>query len=362
MPFIRSNEYGLARSLSDLGHKVTVIASSSRAPREKMIMGQCSCPQDFEVKYLTTVLDIADNPVVASPDTKGFDVVLLQEDYPFLCHKAYASARKHGIPTILSSERTYYPGNFVKRLALKIFDAGTNRKLREGADALTAHCSAAKEFMINELCVRREIKVIPVGVDTRIFKPLPSRNKYLKKGDMKLLTVARLHPYKGLEYLIKSMELVAKEKPGVKLYIIGKGHEEKNLKEMVSRLRLSNVVFIKEVIPNHMMPELYAECDVYVQPSIIEPYGIAVLEAMACGKAVIGTNVGGLRDTIVDGETGYLITPKNAEKLADAVIDLATRELRIKFGLKARERAVEQFDWKLIAAEYETLIKNLWVS
>jgi glycosyltransferase involved in cell wall biosynthesis len=358
MPFIRSNEYGLARSLSDRGHNVTIIASKSRAPREKMVHGHYPYPHDFEIKYLRTVLDIADNPIVTSIDVRGFDAVMLQEDYPFLCHGAYASAKKHGIATVLSSERTYYPENLVKRLALKILDASTNKKLREGVNVLTAHCSAAREFMINELGVKREIKVIPVGVDTKIFRPLPSRNKYLGEGDLKLLTVARLYPYKGLEYLIKAMELVRKKEPRAMLYILGKGQEEKNLRKLVNQLKLSNVVFIKEVIPNHLMPELYAECDVYVQPSVIEPFGIAVLEAMACGKPVIGTSVGGMRDTIIDGESGCLVPPKNVEKLAGAILNLSGQELS-KRGLKARERASLRFDWDLIAAEYEKILINL---
>ncbi len=359
MPFIGSNEYGLAQSLSERGHRVTIIASKSRAPRELMITEQCPYPQDFEIKYLPTILDIADNPVVTSIDVRGFDVVMLQEDYPFMCHMAYASAKKHGIATILSSERTYYPENFVKRWTLKILDASTNKKLRECVNALTAHCSAAREFMISELGVQREIKVIPVGVDTGIFRPLPSRNKYLQEGNLKVLTVARLHPYKGLEYLIKSMELVGEKEPGAKLYILGKGKDEGKLRKFVGQLGLSNVIFIKEPIPNHMMPELYAECDVYVQPSLIEPYGIAVLEAMACGKPAVGTKVGGMLDTIDNGRTGLLVEPKDSRALAEALIILHDSEIRKKMGEAARKRAVEDFDWDVIGRKYRDLIETV---
>lgn len=356
MPFIRSNEYGLAQALVRYGHEVTIITSKSRAPREKMITGQSSCCQDFEVKYVPTIMDMADNPVVSSFDTSGFDVVLLQEDYPFLCHRAYASAKKNGIPTILSSERTYYPQSTVKRHVLKILDAWSNRRLREGADALTAHCTAAREFMIKELGVKRGIEVIPVGVDTGLFKPKPSKNKYLRGGDMKLLTVARLHPYKGIEQLIRSMGIVGEKNPGAKLYIMGKGHEEKRLRTMAERSGSKNVEFIEDVLPNHMMPELYAECDIYVQPSIIEPYGIAVLEAMACGKPVVGTRVGGMLDTIEDGKTGFLVEPGNAKALAEAILQMHDPRVRNMMGEAARKRAVEVFDWDFIGRKYLELI------
>lgn len=356
MPLIRSNEYGLAQALIRYGHEVTIITSKSRAPREKMITGQSSGCQVFEVKYIPTILNIADNPVVASFDTSGFDVMLLQEDYPFLCHRAYSSAKKNGIPTILSSERTYYPHNPVKRYVLNILDAWSNRRLREGADALTAHCTAAREFMTKELGVKRKIEVIPVGVDTGLFKPKPSQNKYLQDGDVKLLTVARLHPYKGIEYLIRSMEIVGKKKPGAKLYIMGKGHEEKRLRTMAELSGSKNVEFIEYVLPNDMMPDLYAECDIYVQPSIIEPYGIAVLEAMACGRPVIGTRVGGMLDTIENGKTGFLVEPENAEALADAIMQMHDASIRKMMGEAARKRAVEVFDWDFIGRKYLELI------
>ncbi len=352
MPFIRSNEYGLAKVLAGHGHEVTIITSKGRAPREKMIAGQGSSSPDFEVRYIPTIMNIEDNPLVAFTDTSGFDVVLLQEDYPFLCHRAYSSAKKNGIPLILSTERTYYPESAVKHCVLKMLDVWSNRRLREGADILTAHCEAARKFMIKELDVKREIKVIHVGVDTGLFKPLQSGNKYMRGGDLKILTVARLHRYKGLDYLIRSMEIVCRKNPGTKLYILGKGHEEKKLRKMAELSGSNNVEFIEEVIPNHMMPHLYAECDIYVQPSIIEPYGIAVLEAMSCGKPVIGTKVGGMLDTIDNERTGFLVEPGNAKALAEAIMRMHDAGMRKKMGEEARRRAVEFFDWEFIGRKY----------
>lgn len=358
MPFIGSNEYGLARALVGYGHEVTVITSKSKAPREKNITGQLSYSPNFEVKYVRTFLNIEDNPVVASIDTEGFDIVLLQEDYPFLCHRAYASAKKKGIPTIISSERTYYPQNAVKRYVLKILDAWSNRKLREGTDALTAHCGAAREFMKKELGVKREIEIIHVGIDSGIFKPLPSRNRYLHDGDLKLLTVARLHPYKGLEYLIRSMEIIGKKNPGAKLYILGKGHDEKRLRATANRSGIKNIKFMDEVIPNNMMPELYAECDIYVQPSLIEPFSIAVLEAMSCGKPVVGTKVGGMLD-IINESAGFLVDPEKAQALAEAIMRMNDPDTRRKIGEAARRRAVEVFDWEVIGKKYMDLIERV---
>jgi glycosyltransferase involved in cell wall biosynthesis len=355
-PFVRGNEYGLAESLTKLGHDVTIITSRAKAPREVTMVDIRN--HRFKVEYLPTILNIPDTPLVLGMDLKGYDVALLQEDYPFICHKAYSEAKKRGIKTILSSERTYYPEG-IKGFALRRLDKRQNKELRDGADALTAHCTAAKAFMVQQLGVKRDIDVIHVGVDTDLFKPTKPQGRYLPTEGVNLLTVARLHRYKGLDYLVEAMSLLRETKE-LKLYIMGKGREEANLKSLVKRLHLEGTVtFMETPIPNTEMPSLYGECDIYIQPSIIEPFGIAVLEAMACGKPVIGTKVGGMLDTIKDGETGFLVAPKNPKELADRIKALKNEEVRANLGEKARILATENFDWPVIGKKYQETIKRL---
>lgn len=365
-PFVRGNEYGLAQSLTELGHEVTVLTSTAKAPREKMVGGkECNFySHDFKVKYFPTPLNVGENPIAPPVFVhiikNDYDVILLQEDYQNICHLAYFASKFKGIPTVLSTERTYYPEALTKKIPLKILDRTANKIVRNGVDVMTAHCTAAKEFMIKELGVKREIKVIPVGVDTNLFKPMRSKGQHLTSGELKILTVARLHKYKGLNYLIGAMKVVHEEIPDARLYIIGKGPEEQNLRNLVENLALEDVIeFIKTPVPNHKMPGLYAECDVYVQPSTIEPFGIAVLEAMGCAKPVIGTKVGGMADTIVDGETGFLVNSRDSKKLGDSIIDLSNQEKREEVGRNARNRAVEHFDWAVISNKYTIIIENL---
>jgi len=359
-PFVRGNEYGLAQSLSDSGHNITIIATTARAPREKMLTDAAwTAKLDFNIEYLPVLIDIGDNPISFGIEkhVRGQDVILLQEDYPLVCHSAYNAARKYGIPAILSSERTYYPENTIKRYALKVLDTTTNKKLRDSVDVITAHCTAAKEFMMRELAVNRKISVIHVGVDIELFKPVSSGEKYLIKGEYRILTTARLHKYKGLTYLIEAMKIIKEEIPQAHLYILGKGHEELTLRDLVKKLKLGNAVtFLTTSIPNHEMPSLYAECDVYAQPSLIEPYGIAVLEAMACGKPVVGTKVGGMRDTISEGETGFLVDPRDPQTLAKRIIKLSDQKLCKEIGMNARKKVLEKFDWRFIASKYLEII------
>lgn len=351
-PYIRSNEYGLAEALTKLGHDVTIMTSNAKSPRRVGENSVDASDYNFKVEYLPTLLNIPDTPIVTGLDIKGYDIALLQEDYPFICHRAYKEAKKHGIKTILSSERAYFP-NGLKNLALGYFDRTTNKRLRDGVDVLTAHCSEARRFM-RKIGVERDIKIIHVGVDTELFRPINTEKKHLLLGDtFKILTVARLHKYKGLEYLIRAM----KDVDEAKLFILGQGNEKNNLKNLIKRLNLKNKVeLIDANIPNHKMPFLYCDCDVYVQPSIIEPYGIAVLEAMACGKPVIGTKVGGMLDTIENQKTGFLVNPEDTKELIENLGVLKDKEIREETGLRARERVVNNFEWTAIGKMYQNIL------
>ena len=365
-PYVRGNEFGLADGLSRLGVEVDVLASTGKAPREKMAAGRESIRQSlsFNVKYLKTLLDVGEIPIVPSIGREikrgGYDAVLLQEDYQPICHMAYLAAHRKKVPTVLSTERTYFPEG-KKRIILDLFDATLDGIVRRGATAYTAHCTAAKKFAEIDLHVPADrIKVINVGVDTSLFKPTAGETP-LKDGDFKILTVARLHPYKGLAYLIRAMEAVKKSSPGTILYIMGRGTAASDLKALASSMKLNDVVrFVETPVPNYEMPPVYSSADLYVQPSVVEPYGIAVLEAMACGKPTICTRVGGMTDTVDEDNTGLLVKPADPLALSDAIIKLAGDPKAAEaMGRRARERAVEKFDWLVIAREYKELLDEI---
>ena len=368
--YVRGNEYGLADGLSKLGADVTVIASKGRALREKMITtsSQAGEGAGYDVKYLDTPVDVGEipfTPAVYSEVLHGdYDVLLLQEDYQPICHMAYLAAKRRGIPTILSTERTHFPPGY-KKWVLKGFDLTLNAALRRGATVYTAHCSAARDFVQRELKVPAgRVKILHVGVEAGLFRPTPGPTPGptpLTDGEVRLLTVARLHPYKGLEHLIRAMGIVVKSQPGVVLYIMGRGPAGPGLKKLAGDMGLEKVVrFVETPVPNAQMPPVYTSCDAYVQPSIVEPYGIAVLEAMGCGRPVVCSRVGGMMDTVDDGVTGFLVPPADPAALAEKIVLLAADEKRrTAMGLAARERVEKEFDWPVIARQYADIIRSV---
>jgi len=130
---------------------------------------------------------------------------------------------------------------------------------------------------------------------------------------------------------------------------------------LIRELKLQNDVFLLDkAYPNDFMPLVYANCDIFCLPSIVEPFGIAVLEAMACGKPVVGTKVGGILDTINDEEVGFLINPANVDDLSSKLMNLVLNErLRTELGNRALARAKTVFDWNLVVKKYVELYEQL---
>jgi glycosyltransferase involved in cell wall biosynthesis len=365
-PFVKSNEYWLATHLARAGHDVHFITSSAKAPREyNKHTGVLALP--FQVRYVKTITTLKENPIVLSLREhldNSYDAFLLQEDYPLICHIAFHYARKHRIPSVVSCERYYYPQDIFKRLPLQFFDKTVNRSLWNGCNLITTHTHAAKAFLSEIGADKTKISVIPTGVDTQSFVPVDDSSFREKHGigtKLLILTVARLHPYKGLTYLIQSMEQVVSKNKGVHLIILGKGSQEEALRSLIVRLNLQDYITIDtEVISNEKMPAIYSSADLYVQPSIIEPFGISVVEAMSCSKPVIGAAVGGMLDTVVDNQTGFIVPPTDVHQLADRISCLCEKhKLREDFGEKGRERTLSIFDWTVVARQYENAISRI---
>ncbi|HUL61478.1 MAG TPA: glycosyltransferase family 4 protein, partial [Methanocella sp.] len=277
-----------------------------------------------------------------------------------ICHMAFLAARRKGIPTVLSTERTHFPPGY-KRWLMRGLDVTLNAMLRRGATVYTAHCSAARDFVQRELRVPDgRVRVLHVGVDARLFRPSAGPTP-LADGEVRLLTVARLHPYKGLEHLVRAMGIVHEKAPGVVLYIMGRGPAGPGLKRLAGVLKLEQTVrFVETPVPNPQMPPVYSSCDVYVQPSVVEPYGIAVLEAMGCGRPVVCSRVGGMIDTVGDGVSGFLVPPADPGALAEKIRLLASDgKLRRSMGEAARSRVETQFDWPIIARQYVEIIRSI---
>ena len=196
---------------------------------------------------------------------------------------------------------------------------------------------------------KEKIRIVPNGVDIQKFKP--SKNQTIIKRQFGVnnrpcvLFVGRLIPRKGLLFLVQAAKQIAKEEEQTIFVIAGDGPQRSQLIYNLEKNRiLKNFIFLGDV-KDEILPLIYNCADIFVFPSIQEGQGIALLEAQATSKPVITFNTGGVREAIINQETGLLVKP-NSNELANAILKLLkNEELRNKMGKKGREFVSKYFSW-----------------
>jgi glycosyltransferase involved in cell wall biosynthesis len=138
--------------------------------------------------------------------------------------------------------------------------------------------------------------------------------------------------------------------------------EAVRLRELASSLAVGDRVHLLGRVAHADLPALMRSCDLVVCTPTYEPFGIVPIEAAACGKAVVGSAVGGLLDTVIDGRTGKLVRAQDPAGLAEAVGALLTDDdRRHRYGIAARHRALTLYDWSSVsaatAAAYQALVR-----
>lgn len=191
---------------------------------------------------------------------------------------------------------------------------------------------------------KARIHVIPDGVEYEKIQGIAA-----KKENIDVLFVGRLVKVKGIDVLIRGISTVKKSFPEVNLAIIGYGPREDALKALVKELGLEENVRFLGFLSEEEKFRYFKACEVVAIPSRWENSPITLYEAMAASKAVVASNVSGIPDVLIDGETGYLFESENAKQLAKKItILLKDEKLRNAMGRAAGKKARE-YDWKNIA-------------
>lgn len=209
-----------------------------------------------------------------------------------------------------------------------------------------------------------KIEIIPNGVDINRFKP---RNIAKEENILFFLSVLdEFHKYKGLDYLLQALKIVKKSNASlkeVKLIVGGNGALLEYYKKMTESLGLKDNVKFVGFIPDNKIVEYYNMCNVFVLPSISakqEGFGIVLLEALACEKTVVSTEIAGVAKEVKEWNAGKIVKPKNSDALAHAIIDiLEDKELAKTMGKNGRKLVEEKYTWKRVAKETEKVYWTL---
>ena len=206
-----------------------------------------------------------------------------------------------------------------------------------------------------------DVRVVPLGTTPSHFRPgidpSPVRRKYGLDGSPWILTVARLDYHKGIDTVIRALPAIRAAYPSARYAVAGVGIRRGHLERLIAELGLGEAVRLLGFVPDEDLPALYNAADVFVLDSrrfdlLVEGFGIAIVEASACGLPVVGGRSGGVPEAVREGETGLVIDPEAPGAVAAAVNQLlADGELRGRMGAAGR-RAVEQYyNWDRVAAD-----------
>jgi len=260
-----------------------------------------------------------------------------------------------GVPIVISSNRT----SQIRKRYYLLLDWLTSPLV----DKITAVSNAVGKYTIKKMKMKRDkIAVIENGID---FKNLEI--EHYRKEDWGINSntdvigiVGRLVPVKGHKCFLRAAQIIKRESPHVKFFIVGDGPERERLKQMVRDLDLiDNIVFTGMVQNIFKFMKIF---DILVSCSLWEGMSNSILEAMAMGKPVVATQVGGTPEIVIDGVNGFLVPPKDACLLASKVlILLRDRELCQRMGESGRIIVKERFDIKHTIRKMEDMYNNLLI-
>ena len=230
----------------------------------------------------------------------------------------------------------------------------------EMSDGVTAVSRFLKEKTLINYSIEKDIEVIPNFVDTEIYKPRTDCNfrKHLApKGEKILVHTSNFRAVKRVTDTIRIFEQVVKEVPS-KLILVGDGPDRSECERLCRELNLCD--HIKFLGKQDGLVEILNAADVFLIPSQSESFGLAALEAMACGVPVISSSVGGLPELIKHNETGFIAEIGDVSRMAKYAIDLLTNERKHKlFSENSRKRTVESFDKSIVVPMYEKYYKKI---
>ena len=252
----------------------------------------------------------------------------------------------------------------------------------EMADALIAVSEETKVDIMNNFNVDEDkVKVIYNGINLKqyvVTEETSTLERYgIDNSKPYVLFVGRITRQKGIIHLVNAIKYID---PDTQVVLCAGAPDTaeigKEMEDSVNEVKKTrkNVFWIDEMLPKEEIIQLYSHADVFCCPSIYEPFGIINIEAMACNTAVVASAVGGIKEVVVDGETGLLIPleqqteapfePINPDKfsrdLADGINKLVNdKELIKMMGENGRKRVEETFDWVAIAKQVEELYASL---
>ncbi len=359
--------YQLATALAADGHEVVVLArrpsgtdpsthpTTDEVHEGVRVIAAAQDPHEFDfgrdMMAWTMAMGHAMIRAGLTLQAKGWQPDIVHAHDWLVAHPAIALAEFFDVPmvsTVHATEAGRHSGWVSGQISRQVH-AVESWFVRE-SDSLIA-CSASMADEISELFGPdlAEIVVIRNGIDSSRW---PFAHRQAHPGPPELLYIGRLEYEKGVHEAIAALPRIRRTHPGTTLTIAGDGTQQDWLVEVARKHKVLKTVHFAGLVDHDELLRLMRRADVAVLPSHYEPFGIAALEAAAAGIPLVTSNVGGLGEAVIDGETGVSFPPRDVTALAAAVRRVLDDPVAAQQrAIAARERLTSDFDWHTVAAE-----------
>jgi len=248
------------------------------------------------------------------------------------------------------------------------------RHILKNADHIIAECPQDKEDMIRLYHAPPEnISIVPCGFSSKEFFPIDKKKarNILKfpQNENIILQLGRMVPRKGVDNVIQALGEIKKHEKSLRLVIVGGEHDTPDpslcpelarLQKIAKQEDVEDLVVFTGRKQRDALKFYYAAADIFITTPWYEPFGITPLEAMACGTPVIGSNVGGIKFTVEEGKTGFLVPPHQPKALAESIETLvADEKLLGAMHHNALKRVNKYFTWRSVAASCHHLYEKI---
>ena len=364
--------YSISKELVKRGHNVTVYTTDAKSPNERLNVPSVMDVDGIEVHYMRNlsltpirVSNLFIPPEVAfvsKSELKKFDVIHLHEFTTFQNVAIAHHARKAGVPYVLQTHGSIHISGRRRRKLL--FNILFGNEILRNASKIVALSNVEKMHYKYVGLPDNKIVIIPNGLELSDYAHLPPKGSFKKKFGLNkdekiVLYLGRIHEIKGIDILVRAFANIFHKLDDVRLVIVGPNDGYlAEIKALTKTLQMEAKVLVLGPLYGVAKLEAYVDADVYVLPSRYETFPMTVLEAYACGKPVIASKVGGLKDLVVNGETGLLFDRGNTVQLAKNFLYLLDDARRAEeMGLKGKQFVTENFTIDKVADKLQNLYR-----
>ena len=299
--------------------------------------------------------------------TNHFDIIHFHGYRTFQNLVVYYYLKKYDVPYVLQAHGSL-PRIMAKKRLKWIYDTFFGYGLlRDASRVIALNIVEAEQYKAMGV-PEEKITIIPNGIDLSEYAVMPAKGCFKKKfgipDDKKvILYLGRIHKTKGIDFLVKAYAYLINEMKIKNVTLAIAGPDDgylREIKELTNTLGISKHVLFTGPLYGRDKLEAYVDSEFCVLPSRYETFPMTVLEAYASGRSVIASEVGGLKDLIMNGETGLLFEPGNIKQLAESMLNLVNdSDLAERMGLKGKELVEENFAIERVVNKLEKVYEEV---